>query len=83
MFINFQTLLDTFESLVALSARLEQNQWQLPGSAISIKHSQSENGMKRTNAEQQSKKPKNEEVSASNQHKKWTDDKSKEDVTCY
>ena len=83
VFINFQTLPDTFESLVALSARLKQNQWQLPGSAILIKCSWPENGMKRTNTGQQSKKPKNEEVSAFNQHKRWTDDKNKKNVTCY
>ena len=52
VFINFQTLPDTFESLVALSTRLEQNQRQLLSSATSTKHSQPENDMKRTNTEQ-------------------------------
>ena len=80
---NFQTLPDIFESLVALSIRLEQNQQQLPGSATLIKYSQPKNGVKRINTGQQSKKSKGEEVSASNQHKEQTDDKSKEDVICY
>ena len=80
---NFQTLPNTFESLVALSARLKQNQQQLPGSATSIKCSQSENGVKGTNTGQQLKKPRNEEISVSSQHKRWTDDKSKKDVICY
>ena len=82
-FINFQTLPDIFESLVALGARLEQNQWQLPDSATLIKCSQSENGVKGINTGQQSKKPKNEEISMFNQHKRWTDDKSKEGVIYY
>ena len=38
---------------------------------------------KRTNAGQQSKKLKSEEVSASNQHKKRINDRSKEGVICY
>ena len=59
--INFQTLSDTFESLVVLNVRLKQNQWQLSSSTISIKCSWSENG-ERTNAGQQSKKPRGEEV---------------------
>ena len=81
---NFQTLPDTFESLVALGAKLEQNQWQLSSSATSIKCSQPENGMKeRINTEQQLKKSRSEEVSVPNQHKRWTDDKSKKGVTCY
>ena len=84
MFINFQTLPDTFESLVALGARLEQNQCQLSSSATSTKCSWPENGMKeRTNAGQQLKKPRGEEISVSNQHKGQTDDRSKEGVTCY
>ena len=62
-FINFQTLSDIFESLVALSVRLEQNQQQLSSSIISIKHSQLENDVReRINAEQQLKKPKGKEV---------------------
>ena len=36
-FINFQTLPDTFKSLIALSARLKQNQQQLFSSAILTK----------------------------------------------
>ena len=44
--INFQTLPDTFKSLVALGARLEQNQWQLSSSATSTKHNWPENGVK-------------------------------------
>ena len=81
--INFQTLSNIFESLIALGVRLEQNQWQLPSSATSIKHSQSENGVKGTNTGQQSKKPRDEEVSVPSQHKRWTDDKSKKSVICY
>ena len=80
---NFQTLPDTFESLVALNTRLKQNQQQLSGNATSIKHSQPENSVKGINTGQQSKKPKSEEVSAPNQHKRQTDDKSKESVICY
>ena len=38
---------------------------------------------KKTNTEQQSKKLKNEEVSAFNQHKEQTDDKSKKSVIFY
>ena len=83
MFINFQTLSDTFESLIALNARLKQNQWQLFSNVILIKYNQSENDVKRINTEQQSKKPRGEKVSAPNQHKKWIDNKSKEGVICY
>ena len=83
MFINFQTLSDIFESLVALNVRLKQNQQQLSDSAISIKCSWPENGMKRINIEQQLKKPKNEEISALNQQKRWIDDKSKKNVIYY
>ena len=69
--INFQTLPDTFKSLVALGVWLKQNQQQLFSSTTSIKCSQPENGMKeRINAGQQSKKPRGEEVSAPNQHKR-------------
>ena len=39
--------------------------------------------MKRANTGQQSKKSKNEEVSASDQHREQTDDKSKKNVICY
>ena len=81
---NFQILSDIFESLVALGVRLEQNQHQLFSSAILIKHSWLENGMKkRINAEQQSKKSKSEKISAFNQQKKWTDNRNKKGVTCY
>ena len=38
---------------------------------------------KKTNTEQQSKKSRSEEVSASSQHKRQTDNKSKESVICY
>ena len=82
-FINFQTLPNTFESLIALGARLKQNQQQLSTSVTSIKHSQSENGVKRTNAEQQLKKLKNKEVSVPNQYKRQINDKSKKNVICY
>ena len=82
-FTNFQTLPDTFKSLVALSVRLEQNQWQLFSSTTLTKCNWSENDVKRANAEQQSKKLKNEEVLVSSQHREWTDDKSKKNVTCY
>ena len=68
MLINFQILPDIFKSLVALNARLKQNQCQLSSSATSIKCSWPENGMKeRINAGQQLKKPKSEEVSVPNQ----------------
>ena len=83
MLINFQTLSDTFESLVALGARLEQNQQQLSSSTTLTKCSQPENGVKEANTEQQSKKPRGEEVSAPGQHREQTDDRSKEGVTCY
>ena len=84
MFTNFQILSNTFKSLVTLNARLKQNQWQLFSSTTSIKCSWLENGVKeRINTEQQLKKLKSEEVSASNQHKRWTDDKSKKNVICY
>ena len=83
MFINFQILPDIFKSLIALGVRLKQNQWQLFSSIISIKHNQSENGVKGANAEQQSKKLKNEEVLVPDQHRKQTNDKSKESVICY
>ena len=84
MFTNFQTLPDIFESLVALGARLKQNQQQLFSSTISTEHSQPENGMREgTNTGQQSKKPKSKEVSAPNQHKEQTDDKTKKGITCY
>ena len=39
--------------------------------------------MKEANAEQQSKKLKNEKISVSDQHRKWTDDKSKKNVIYY
>ena len=39
--------------------------------------------MKEINTEQQSKKSRNEKVSALNQHKRQTDDKNKKNVTCY
>ena len=81
--INFQTLSDIFENLIALGVRLKQNQQQLSDSITLIKHSQSENGVKRINAGQQSKKSKSEKISAFNQQKKWTDDRSKENVICY
>ena len=68
--INFQILFDIFKSLVALGARLEQNQQQLSGSATLIKHNWSENGVKGINAGQQLKKLKSEEVSVFNQHKR-------------
>ena len=83
MFINFQTLPDIFENLIALNARLKQNQWQLFSSTTLIKHSQSENDVKEVNAGQQLKKSKNEKISVPDQHKEWTDDKSKKNVTCY
>ena len=83
VFINFQILSDTFKSLVALSTRLKQNQQQLFSSAILIKHNQSENNVKRINTGQQSKKSKNEEVSVSNQHKSWINNKSKKNIICY
>ena len=82
-FINFQTLPDIFKSLIALSVRLKQNQQQLFSSITSIKHNQSENGVKRANTGQQLKKPKSEKISASDQHRKQTDNKSKKDVICY
>ena len=83
-FTNFQILPDTFESLIALGVRLEQNQWQLSSSTTLTKHSQSENDVREgTNAGQQSKKPKGEKISVPNQHKKWTDDKNKKGVICY
>ena len=69
-FTNFQTLLNIFESLIALSVRLKQNQQQLSDNAISIKYSQSENGVKRINTEQQLKKLKNKKISAFSQYKK-------------
>ena len=82
-FINFQTLSDTFKSLIALDVRLEQNQWQLSSSIISIKCSWPENGVKEVNTEQQSKKSKSKEVSAPGQHREWIDDRSKKGVICY
>ena len=39
--------------------------------------------MKRANTGQQSKKSKDEEISAPNQHKRQTDDRSKKNVICY
>ena len=82
--INFQILPDIFKSLIALNVWLKQNQWQLFSSTTSIKHSQPENGVKeRTNTGQQLKKPRGEEISAPNQHKGWTDNRSKKGVICY
>ena len=81
--INFQTLPDTFESLIVLDAKLKQNQWQLFSSITLTKCSWLKNGVKRANTEQQSKKPKSKKVSAPDQHKKWTDNKSKKSVICY
>ena len=66
VFINFQILPDTFESLVALNVRLEQNQQQLSSSITLIKYNQLENGVKKINTGQQSKKLKSKEVSAPN-----------------
>ena len=83
MFINFQTLSDIFKSLIALSVRLKQSQWQLFSSIISIKHSWSENDVKRANAGQQSKKSKNKKVSVPDQHREWTNDRNKKSVICY
>ena len=39
--------------------------------------------MKGANAGQQSKKPRSEEVSTPDQHRKQTDDRSKKNVICY
>ena len=39
--------------------------------------------MNRIHTGQQSKKSKSEKISASDQHREQTDDKSKKDVTCY
>ena len=83
VFINFQILSDIFKSLVALSIRLEQNQWQLSGNITLIKHNQSENSVKRINAGQQLKKPRGKEVSVLSQYKRQTDDRSKENVIYY
>ena len=75
------------ESHVAQSASTRQSaskDFSWVSNRVLAGYSQSENDVKKkTNTEQQSKKLKDKEILVLNQHKKWTDDKNKKDVTCY